>query len=310
MTVEKAKLRLYYQWMILLLGWVLVSFLFTGCGEMTKLQGDTIEKIEITIISPIEGNSSFTVEQPENVQIAADIANLLQNYKSAEVDTWFVDVTYAITNKDGSTQQMTYRNIRPYTDIFAPLFQTLEVREQREYILYTEIDQMKSAVITSPIKGSIILDSGKDKILLEQIVFSLKEFYHQESNTDNSLVYNNAKGLKISFHNASGNEAGSCLIYPADTKTNAILQQAGIAAQLIVRAEDIVSMVIHKDGKYVDIRDSALQELVLSSYYEGWSAMDSEISVEYVLKNTKGAHLDQYGSFFKGKIPFQIQALF
>ena len=281
--------------------------LLVGCGKDSspQLKADHIKKIDINIINTVEGNTSFEVEKTENIAEAVRVANLLEDYRSPEISTWFVDVVYYITFDDGSIGQVEYENIRPYTDIFSNLFQTLEVRRQREYILYTDIADIENAVLTSPMKGSIILDGETQKELLQKLVISLKEFYNTESVIGENWVYNNAKGLQVTFNN----EKGSCLIYAADAPTNALLFQVGIGQKLIVTADDIVSMVVHKNGKRIEITQPELQEIVLANYREGWSTK-SEISVEYVLKNTKGAHLDQYGSFYTGQVPQEIAVLF
>ena len=288
---------------------IMILFLLgmlTACEE--NFSEGTTGNNEITSIvisfdgSPIE-NYSYKLTEKENIEEAMRIYGVLKTYKSPDVNTWFEDVTYEIQTSDGKITTKTFKKIRPVTDVFEKIFDSLEVRKQTEPILITDTSQIKKLELYTSKTGEQIIYEDKDDI--DKLMLSLKAYYSSEAflNKDKSSF------ASVKLFGADNEYVGDGRIFREDMETQSILAAQGNLDSLRVTPNNIASMILTKDETEIEISDPHIMQIVLD-YYHGYHTSESVVSVKYILKETKGTREDWYGSFLKDNVPKEIETLF
>ena len=252
--------------------------------------------------SPIQ-SYSYKLTEKDNIEEAMQIYELLKSYKSPEVCTWFEDVTYEIKTSDGKITTKTFKKVRPVTDIFEKVFNSLEVRKQTEPVLIAETSQIKKLELYTSKTGEQIIYEDRDDI--EKLMLSLKAYYISDAflNTDKSSF------ASVKLYSADNEYVGGGFIFREDTGTQSILEAQGNLDSLRVTPDNIQSMTLTKDETEIEISDHHIMQTVLD-YYHGYHTSESVVSVKYILKETKGTRADWYGSFLKDNVPKEIETLF
>lgn len=116
---------------------VVLGVQFTN--KVSRIADEDSDKPVITWVKlTFEGNPiesyEITLKEQENINQCMEIYQKLEDYESPKVKTWFEDVTFEIKIRDGRVEKKTFKKIRPVDDIFEKVFNSNEVKKQRNKI--------------------------------------------------------------------------------------------------------------------------------------------------------------------------------
>lgn len=283
---------------------VIFNCLLIGCNRSNNNNIGEIKTVTLSFDgNPIDSYSCKLVEK-ENIEESMKIYDKLLTYNSPDVDTWKEDITYKIEYSNGKIKNKTFKGIRPVSDLYEHVFDSLEVRKQWEDIFKVKNNDIKNIKLISNQKRKEI--TIVDRKYIDKIVNSVRIF---EENKD--IKYNNYFIVcDIEFYNKSNEKLGNTFVFREDEKTNKILKELNIISDLIVVPEDIESMELKNESnkRIIAVEDYDTMKIVLDNYNNGFNYKNSIISVHIDLKNDDRKHM--YGSFYKSEVPAFIEKLF
>lgn len=288
--------------LMIIIGLILISTsVFIGCSN-SNIDISEIKTITLNFKgNPIDSYSCILVER-QNIEESMMLYKKLFTYKSPDVDTWCENITYEIEYNNGKTKRKTFKGIRPVTDLYENIFNSLEVRKQWESIFKIKNDDVKDIKILSRQKKNEVVVNNKEDI--NKIINSIQTFEENRNVKD----YDYFVVGEVEFYNQNNEELGNAIIFREDKNTNMLLSELNIHSDLVVSPDDIVSMELEIErGKKIIVEDKAIMQIVLNNYHTGWTNQ-SIISVHIDLRDDDRTHM--YGSFDKNEVPETINNLF
>lgn len=294
---------------------LILAFGLTGCQQDISYDVDEIEEIQLAITGgPIE-DYHYVLKEKENIQEALDVAKMLEDYKSPAIETWMVDIEYAIINKNGHEKKMTYKNIRPYDELFETVLQSNEVRIQEMDLYKIDSSKITSIILSNIAKEPIVIERASDEIWLEEFIENLKNYclseqYFDENRVTNPSCYVDIQLITEPDATANASEPIESYFIASDNEEGMeLLRRKGIYEELLVMPEDIETMTLQQWDKQIVVTDQQLMQCVLE-HYRDYHTNKSKIEVEYTLKEGHDRSRTQYGSLLKDEIPKEVEALF
>ncbi|QOR35484.1 hypothetical protein IMX26_01155 [Clostridium sp. 'deep sea'] len=279
---------------------ILVVLSLVGFKNL-PIDNSKVDKIELFFKGNPVANYSCVLTTPANIKESLSIFQQLKTYESPSVLTWYEEVTYKITYKNGKIKQTTYNKIRPVTDIFEKVFSSLEVRKQWQSVFTVNNSDVKSLKLNSCQKKAEITITEKDDI--NKIMNSVRLFEEKPN-----VLANTYSLCEMVFIDDNGVELGSYYIKREDIATNLLLKEYKILNILKVEPKDILKITItnRKTNKEIEVVDLDVTNLILDTYFRG-ATSDSVVDVAIKLKNDNRTHM--YGSYTKEHLPFEIAKL-
>lgn len=303
---EIKRQRRKYPWKtlisILLIFIVLAYFkyYFNQVPEALKVQS---VEVQIGGIGQ-EENQHFTLEMPTNIEEILSIHKQLILYKDPKVTTWPLDVSMTYHLRNGKTQTTTFKDIRPVSDYFKVIYNSVEYKRQMNPIFTLDAKGVTKVVLTgnSVSRGKKIETENKSiiKSLIEQARFAAE---NRNLEMEYYLIGT------IDFMEGEKRIGQSMILREQDIWQETLMQERQLMG-IYENVEEIKEILITNDetNQVVSITDPVLKQSVLNTYYNWHSSESSEYSVEIVLMDSSRDHI--FGSFYKGQVPAEIEALF
>lgn len=283
---------------------VIIVFII-GITYVSKLKSNIphineIKSVEVHIGgADKEENYTFYLSEKENILEVININKQLLKYKDPDVDTWKLDVSITYSLENGMKQKEKFKKIRPVSDYFEKIYNSLEYKKQT-----IDIFKIKPENITKIILKDSYIDRKKtitieDKdIILKAYKNSMKTFELYNSDEEYYYIGN------IEFYNSVDNNIAHGIILREHLLWNNFFNENEIVSPIKVSPSEIEEIIIRNDkiSKKILIKDYDKMSEILDTYYDGHhGTKSSNYSVEIVLKNPDMRHW--YGSFYKSKVP-------
>lgn len=289
--------------LMIIIGLILISTsVLIGCSN-SNIDINEIKTITLNFKgNPVDSYSCILAER-QNIEDSMKLYKKLFTYKSPDVDTWCENITYEIEYNDGKIKNKTFKGIRPVTDLYENIFNSLEVRKQWESIFTIKNDDVKNLKIMSRQKKNEVTINNQEDI--DKIINSIQTFEENRNVIDCDYFVVG----EVEFYNQNNKELGNAIIFREDKNTNTLLSELNILSDLVVLPDDILCMELENENdKKIIVEDKAIMQLVLNNYHTGYTSQKSIISVHIDLKNDDRTHM--YGSFYKNEVPETIVNLF
>lgn len=251
-----------------------------------------------------EENTNLKFNEIENIKEVRRVHSKLNNYKDPKVKTWFLDVEIKYKLDSGKIKNYKFKNIRPVSDYFDKIYNSLEYRKQTNPIYKVSIEDITSVRI----KDSYV-DRNKEfeTTNREMIEGLLNQSIKALDNYDNNKEYYTI--ANIDFLNGEELLASSMIFREQDIWYETLKSDKQLL-NLYVNVDEVKEVLIKDDksDKEITIDDRDTIRVILDNYFNWHSSDSSQYSVEIIMKDKTMRH--GYGSFLKKQVPDEIVSLF